>query len=254
MRKAKTALKLFAALALLVAAAPAARADYAVLRSGARLHVTGYERRGANYVLELAGGQAVVPASEIVRFEPEDTFQPAAQESLPTPYSGLIVQAAEKHGVDERLVAGVIAAESNFEPRAVSPKGARGLMQLMPGTAARFSVQNAFDPAQNIDAGTRYLSRLLATYRQNATLALAAYNAGPERVVQFGGVPPFPETRAYIARVRRIAAQLRAERTIGGLPLEPDFRTMLCPPEQGACRETFSFIPGSDFPSQHASR
>jgi soluble lytic murein transglycosylase-like protein len=254
MRKAKTALEFFAALALIVAAAPAARADYAVLRSGARLHVTGYERRGSNYVLELAGGQAIVPASEIVRFEPEDTFQPAASQSLPTPYSGLIAQAAEKHGVDERLVAGVIAAESNFEPRAVSPKGARGLMQLMPGTAARFSVRNAFDPAQNIDAGTRYLSRLLATYRQNATLALAAYNAGPERIVQYGGVPPFPETRAYISRVRRIAAQLRAERTNGGVPFEAGYRTMLCPPEQGACRETFSVIPPFANSLQHDSR
>jgi len=233
MRRASIAVKAFAALALVAAAAPAARADYAVLRSGVRLHITGYERRGASYVLELAGGRAVVPVSEIVGFEPEDTFQKPPAEVLATPYSRLIAQAAEKHGVDERLVAGVIAAESNFEPRAVSPRGARGLMQLMPGTAAEYSVGNAFDPRQNIDAGTRYLGHLLARYGQDATLALAAYNAGPERVVAYGGVPPFAETRAYIERVRRTAARLRPARPAGG------YRAMLCQPGRRECQEAF---------------
>jgi soluble lytic murein transglycosylase-like protein len=234
MRRMKIALEAFAALALVLAVAPVARADYAVLRSGVRLHVTGYERRGASYVLELVGGEAVVPASEVVRFEPEDTFQKASPQSLPTPYSREIAQAAEKHGVDARLVAGVIAAESNFQPRAVSPKGARGLMQLMPATAARYAVGNVFDPGENIEAGTRYLGRLLERYRRNPTLALAAYNAGPERVEEYGGVPPFQETRAYIRRVRRTAAKLKPV-------LSPDgFRAMLCRPEQRECRETFA--------------
>jgi hypothetical protein len=248
MRRAKSALESLAVLALIAAAAPAARADYAVLRSGVRLHITGYERRGATYVLQFPGGQAVVPASEIVGFEPEDTFQPAARQTLPTPYSGLIARAAERHGVDERLVAGVIAAESNFKPRAVSPKGAQGLMQLMPRTAARLAVRDAFDPAQNIEAGTRYLSGLLGAFHKNVTLALAAYNAGPERVVAYGGVPPFPETRAYIARVRRVAAKLAPARSPAG------DRAMLCPPNAGACRETFSEAPAASllapFPSQ----
>jgi soluble lytic murein transglycosylase-like protein len=234
MGRMKLALETFAALALIVAAAPVARADYAVLRSGARLHITGYERRGASYVLELVGGEAVVPASEVVSFEPEDTFQKVAAQSLPTPYSRQIAQAAEKHGVDERLVAGVIAAESNFQPRAVSSKGARGLMQLMPATAARYAVGNVFDPGENIEAGTRYLTHLLAQYQQNPTLALAAYNAGPERVREYGGVPPFQETRAYIQRVRQTAAKLKLVLSPGG------FRAMLCRPEQRECRETFS--------------
>ena len=108
------------------------------------------------------------------------------------------------------LVASVIAVESNFNPNAVSWKSARGLMQLMPETAARFGVTNVFDPAQNIDAGTRYLKELLLRYNGDLALALAAYNAGPERVTQFRAAPPYRETQNYIRRVtekyRRVAS------------------------------------------------
>jgi len=105
--------------------------------------------------------------------------------------------------VDQELIASVIAVESNFNPRAVSPKFARGLMQLLPETAARLDVTDVFDPRQNIDAGTRYLKELLARYHQDLVLTLAAYNAGPDRVEQFRGVPPFLETRSYVQRVTR---------------------------------------------------
>jgi soluble lytic murein transglycosylase-like protein len=125
----------------------------------------------------------------------------------------LIRAAAEKHGVDEKLIAQLIAVESNFNPRATSRKQAQGLMQLLPRTAARFSVANVFDPAQNIDAGTRYLKELLDRFRGNLLLALAAYNAGPEMVEHYRGVPPFPETQKY---VRQILTRLAQEKLASG--------------------------------------
>jgi Transglycosylase SLT domain len=177
----------------------AAAADYAVLRSGARLHITGYERDGERVHLTVDGGTVSVAAADLVAVEPEEHFAavPAAV-IAPGPFGNLIHAAAEKHGVDESLIRWVIAVESNFNPRAVSRKRAQGLMQLLPATAAVYSVANIFDPAENIDAGTRYLKDLLARYRGDLRLALAAYNAGPEMVERYGGVPPFPETQKYV--------------------------------------------------------
>ena len=182
-------------------AAGAARAEYAVLRSGQRLHITGYERMGATVRLQVAGGSIQVPAAEVVAIEPEDYFPAPVKERLDVPFAELIRAAGEKHGVEAQLIASVIAVESNFNPRAVSRKQAQGLMQLMPETAARFAVTNVFDPAQNIEAGTRYLKELLERYGQDLRLALAAYNAGPERVGQYQGVPPYRETRSYVRKV-----------------------------------------------------
>ncbi len=186
-----------------VAAAPGARAEYAVLRSGQRLHITGYERLGAVVRLQMAGGSVEVAAQELAAIEPEEFFPAPPTATLKVPYAELIRAAAEKHGIEQELIASVIAVESNFNPRAVSAKLARGLMQLRPEIAARFAVADVFDPAQNIDAGTRYLKELLARYNQDLALALAAYNAGPDRVEQYRGVPPFPETRNYVRRVTR---------------------------------------------------
>lgn len=185
-----------------------ARADYAVLRSGQRLHITGFERMGDNVRLTVVGGYVQVAAVELVAVEPEDVFP--ATPTLPTlsgPYAAIIHQAAVKHGVDEALIKSVIFAESNFNANAISRRQALGLMQLRAETAARYAVTNVFDPAQNILAGTHYLRDLLDQYHGNLELTLAAYNAGPDRVQQYHGVPPYPETIAYIRRVTRRLAQ-----------------------------------------------
>lgn len=116
-------------------------------------------------------------------------------------FDKLIVAAARKFDVDAALISAVIKAESDFNPREVSNKGARGLMQLMPATAARFGVRNSFDPAANIDGGVRYLHWLLETFGGNADLAVAAYNAGEGNVRKYNGIPPFRETINYINRI-----------------------------------------------------
>ncbi|HYV19229.1 MAG TPA: lytic transglycosylase domain-containing protein [Verrucomicrobiae bacterium] len=114
---------------------------------------------------------------------------------------------ARRHGVDEPLVHAVIEVESKYNPKAVSRAGAMGLMQLMPKTADRFSVADAFDPVQNVDAGVRYLKELLERYSGQVRLALAAYNAGEEAVERHGGIPPYRETIDYVRRVQRAAAR-----------------------------------------------
>ncbi|MBX7143827.1 MAG: lytic transglycosylase domain-containing protein [Oligoflexia bacterium] len=127
-------------------------------------------------------------------------------------HSTPIAQASETTGLPEDLIRSVIHAESAFQSSAVSPKGARGLMQLMPALAHEYGVKNSFDPAQNILAGTRYLASLLSNYRGDLKLALAAYNAGPGAVEQYGGVPPYEETRQYIETVMALRTRYAAAR------------------------------------------
>jgi len=199
-------------LPLLLLATPALRAEYVVLRSGQCLTVTGYQLLDDKYRLQMKGGFVEVAADEVVSIEPEDTFAPEpAKPVVAPPYREFVEAAAARHGVDADLITSVIAVESNFDPKAVSRKNARGLMQLLPETAARFGVKNIDDPQENIDAGAQYLRELLEKYKYDLVLTLAAYNAGPERVQQYGRVPPFPETISYVRRVKRGYEKSKAE-------------------------------------------
>lgn len=128
-------------------------------------------------------------------------FRLAACHRNPELYDPIITSLASEYGVDKSLVKAVIHAESGYNPNAVSSKGAQGLMQLMPKTAQGLNVSNSFDPKENIRGGVRYLRFLLDTFNGDVSLALAAYNAGLSKVSQYGGIPPYEETRNYVAKV-----------------------------------------------------
>ena len=116
-------------------------------------------------------------------------------------YSSIINQASKRFGIDAHFIRAIIKAESGFDHKATSSKGAQGLMQLMPGTANDMAVEDPFDPEENIFGGARYFSLLLKRFKNDKILALAAYNAGPEAVESYKGVPPFPEAKAFVKRV-----------------------------------------------------
>ncbi|MBF0497483.1 MAG: transglycosylase SLT domain-containing protein [Deltaproteobacteria bacterium] len=138
-----------------------------------------------------------------VRGAPATTYYPAIRTSYDSnKYDDLILSAAAYHDLDPALVKAVVKAESGFNHQAVSPKGARGLMQLMPQTAMEMNVLNTLDPTENIFGGSRYLKGLIFQFSNDLRLALAAYNAGPERVVQYNySIPPYAETQEYVRRV-----------------------------------------------------
>lgn len=119
----------------------------------------------------------------------------------PAEYEQIISTTAQKYGVNPSLVKAVIHAESGYNPKAVSPKGASGLMQLMPATARSLNVADSFNPRDNVEGGVKYLRFLLDTFKGNVSLALAAYNAGLSKVAKYGGIPPYQETRTYVDRV-----------------------------------------------------
>jgi soluble lytic murein transglycosylase-like protein len=183
-----------------------ARADIAVLTNGTTLKITNFRFDEQSVVLFLkGGGDVTVPVSLIQGFVPDeivDEVVNAAPANVdPNDVRALAIETARRHHLDPDLVLAVISVESAFRKQAVSPKGAQGLMQLMPATARELGVTNAFDPAQNLDAGTRYLNALLEQFHGDLKLALAAYNAGPNAVKRHGGVPPYRETRAHVEKV-----------------------------------------------------
>jgi len=197
--------------AVLLLGALASASEYAVMRNGFALkhehrQVIGEVTR-LYLTSEGTSSFVDVPTADIDRFEKDEVvLAPEAPKATAAPVLTVdesISQAAEKHHIDPDFISSVVRAESGFHPRAVSPKGARGLMQLMPKTAAGLGVKDSFDTNENVNAGTEYLRQLLEKFDYDAVKALAAYNAGPERVAQYHGVPPYRETRSYVNRIVR---------------------------------------------------
>jgi soluble lytic murein transglycosylase-like protein len=208
--------RLLAVIAVLLVSAVPARAELAFFQSGRSLSIKEHRVDGTTLVLTLRnGGQIVCEASTIDHFAPDEVPYPepeptpAPQVILTTstavPYGEIIDRVAAEHGVDAKLVRALIKVESAYQPRARSSKGAMGLMQLMPATARQYAVANPYDPESNIQAGVRYLKMLLERLPRN--LALAAYNAGEAAVARFHGIPPYPETRAYVSQILDLASR-----------------------------------------------
>jgi len=181
--------------------------EYAVLASGFRLHADSHRQEGNVLFLKANGGEMQMPASDVVRFEADDAVPPAAAAPVAAPTPApvqdthrLVDMAADATALPRNLVHSIAKAESAYNAQAVSPRGAIGLMQLMPATASTLSVDPE-NPAQNAYAGALYLRQLLVKYNGSVSRAVAAYNAGPGAVDKYKGVPPYRETRAYVRRV-----------------------------------------------------
>jgi soluble lytic murein transglycosylase-like protein len=186
---------------MFLGAGPSARAEIALLSSGLTMKLESHRVDGDTVFLALAGGGEIgLPRSAVRGFVPDEVV-----EEVSAPERGdlraLAARVAHRHGLDPDLVLAVVGVESAFRPEAVSPKGAQGLMQLMPETSAALGVPDALDPAANLDAGVRHLGALLTLYGGDVARALAAYNAGESAVARHGGIPPYRETRAYVRRV-----------------------------------------------------
>ncbi len=210
--------------ALLLACLPA-RADRVVFRDFRVLEVSRAETRGDRVVLWLPGGNSlVIPASQVreIRREGQPArveAREAREETRSTPredwrvragrYARWIESAARRYRLDPELVAAVALVESSFKPTARSPRGALGIMQLMPETARELALRNPLDPRENIEGGARWLRRLLDRFGGDLELALAAYNAGEGAVMEHGGIPPYPETRSYVKKVRYALRKFR---------------------------------------------
>lgn len=199
-----------------------ARAEIVVLKNGRTMSVKSCTMTDTTATIRLRqGGEVTFPASMIDRVDPDEVPYPddqpvvtAANVPAPAiettamvpdailasrPFASLIATLAAANNVDVRLVHAVIEQESNYEPRARSKKGAKGLMQLMPETARQYGVRNSYDPQANLDAGIRHLKDLMS--RLDLPTALAAYNAGEGTVKRYGGLPPYPETQTYVRTI-----------------------------------------------------
>ncbi len=214
---------LCAATFALVAFAAPVSAEIVFLSSGSSLSVKSHRIDGDSIILTLRGGGEVtcdkslvekIEADEVPYPEPVKAVTVAVAQATAdlhdlsllesTPYGEIISSVSQAHGVDPMLVRALIQVESGYRPKARSPKGAMGLMQLMPSTAREYNVRNAYDPRANIAAGVKHLKALIDKF-SGVELALAAYNAGPGAVKKFNGIPPYRETRSYVTRILSIA-------------------------------------------------
>jgi soluble lytic murein transglycosylase-like protein len=200
----------FVSFVSVVFSAAPARAELVFFASGRSMSVKGHQIDGDTLVLTLrSGGEVICERTAITRIEPDEVPYPEPQverSATVAPidhpeqrYAAIIDQASAAQGVDPRLVRAVIQVESAYQQRARSRKGAMGLMQLMPETAREYGVADPYDPRSNIEAGIKHLKALLQRFPKD--LALAAYNAGEAAVQRFRGIPPYPETRAYVASI-----------------------------------------------------
>jgi soluble lytic murein transglycosylase-like protein len=211
-----------AALAVLFGSA-SARAELIVFTDGRIVKAAGYQVSGEELEIQVRGGgsytvdmgrverivedEVVVSEVEVKEVAGDEkvaydlSYKDDRKPLFGTAYDGIIQAAAREHDVDASFVSAVIRAESNYQSRAVSRKGARGLMQLMPATAKRLSVRRPFDPASNVRGGVRYLKELLQRFHHRPELVLAAYNAGENAVSTYGGVPPYRETIGYVKKI-----------------------------------------------------
>ncbi len=196
-----------------VLSAATTSADTLFLTTGKTLKIEALSCDSSLCTATLAGGDVQLRAVDVVRVEPDEQVDiepapPAAGEArsaseskTPRTIEQIVADAAHKYALPRSLVRAVARAESALNPAAVSPKGAQGVMQLMPGTAKELGVRDTFDPAENIDAGVRLLRKLLEKYDGRVAEALAAYNAGPGAVARHKGVPPYRETRGYVRKI-----------------------------------------------------
>jgi soluble lytic murein transglycosylase-like protein len=208
-------MRYFLVFVVLTAATPAS-AELIFFSEDRSMSVASHRFEGDRMVVTLrGGGEMTFDRSVITKIAPDEipyrdetiaaadegdvSITPSRALVQNTAYDPIIEQASDKHGVDARIIKAVIQVESAFQPRARSSKGAMGLMQLMPRTARQYKARNPYDPKSNIEAGVRYLRKLLDEFE--LPLALAAYNAGEGAVRRFGGIPPYAETRAYVSKV-----------------------------------------------------
>jgi hypothetical protein len=202
---------------LALSSVSALSAELAILQNGFVMHIDHLETRGditRLYMDEGTKNFVDVQRDQILRLEeiPAPPGPPALAPVRSLSLEEIVTSASNRYGIDPDIVLSLIHAESAFDPNAISPKGAQGLMQLMPQTATSMGVENPMDAAANVEGGTRYLRELLTLYHEDLTKALAAYNAGPARIQEYNGVPPYPETIAYINRVVRDLYQRKIAR------------------------------------------
>jgi len=214
---ARTALVSFVAFVSFAASVVPARAEIVYFNTGRTMSVKSHRVEGESVVLSLrSGGEIVMEAANIARFAPDEVPYPepvveppvvavaAVEPVADVPYGAIIDKVSAEQGVSAKLVRAVIQVESAYQERARSPKGAMGLMQLMPATAKQYAVANPYDPTANIEAGIKHLKGLLQRL-PSVAVALAAYNAGEATVQRFNGIPPYPETRSYVSRILALA-------------------------------------------------